>query len=118
MERRRAWSFEDDDGLRHWAAAGYSRHAIALKLGRRDSSVDVRAREIEVPLSIRARRSPNTKRPRDNAKQFALKACIDSLQRQLKKVEALARELARVEARAALSHARLLRRMLSADVSR
>ena len=34
MGRRRAWRLEDDEHLRQLAVAGYSRHAIALKLGR------------------------------------------------------------------------------------
>jgi hypothetical protein len=124
MGRRRAWSLDDDERLRQLAAAGYSRHAIARKLERRDSSVDVRAREISVP--IKARRRPHTQRPQGNvnraslhwspadaatdnntplwspdvscrADRIALIACIDSLQRELERVDALARELARLE---------------------
>jgi hypothetical protein len=127
MGRRRAWSLDDDGRLRQLAAVGYSRHAIALKLGRRDSSVDVRAREIGVP--IQARRKPHTQSPqvnraglielsRDSAKvpnaptfspvscrvdRFALIACIDSVQRELEKVDVLARELARGDVERALA---------------
>jgi hypothetical protein len=118
MGRRRAWRLEDDERLRQLAVAGYSRHAIALKLGRRDSSVDARAREIKIPLATRARRNPKPQRLQDNCKRASLlvpeargseatleiKACIDTIQRQLEKVDDLARELAWVEMRAILSH--------------
>jgi hypothetical protein len=116
MGRRRAWKLEDDERLRQLAVAGYSRHAIALKLGRRDSSVDARAREIKIPLAPRARRSPEPQRrqgdckrasllvpnPRVSEARFAVKACIDTVQRELEKVDALARELAWVEMRSIL----------------
>ena len=111
MGRRRAWRLEDDEHLRQLAVAGYSRHAIALKLGRRDSSVDARAREIRVPLAVKARRNRFPPLVQDNCNQasgtdakYKITACIDNIQRQLEKVDALARELAWVEMRAILSN--------------
>ena len=53
MGRRREWTTEDDEHIRALTAAGLSRHAIAVRLGCSDVSVDRRARAIQVPLVIR-----------------------------------------------------------------
>jgi len=53
MGRRREWTTEDDEHIRALTAAGLCRHAIAVRLGCTDVSVDRRARAIHVPLVIK-----------------------------------------------------------------
>jgi hypothetical protein len=52
----RPWTAEDDDRLRQLVAEGWSRHAIAARLGRADLSVGRRAQAIQLELTVRARR--------------------------------------------------------------
>jgi hypothetical protein len=50
MGRRRDWTMEDDERIRELTAAGLCRHAIAVRLGCTDITLDRRARAIDVPL--------------------------------------------------------------------
>ena len=59
MGRRRDWTAEDDDRIRQLTAAGLCRHAIAVRLGCADVTLDRRARAIDVPLVVRPKRAPN-----------------------------------------------------------
>jgi hypothetical protein len=52
----RPWTAEDDDRLRQLVAEGWSRHAIAARLGRADLSVGRRAQAIQLELKVRSRR--------------------------------------------------------------
>ena len=65
--RRRAWTKEEDDYLRQWAAEGVSRHAIAVRLGRSDMGIDKRARAMNVPLNIRHRKPQSINSPQATA---------------------------------------------------
>jgi DNA-binding NarL/FixJ family response regulator len=53
---RRFWTAEEDELLRQLAAQGQSRHAIAVRLGRDDRTVDDRAKAIHVELKVRGLR--------------------------------------------------------------
>ena len=53
MGRRRDWTAEDDERIRELTAKGLCRHAIAVRLGCADSTVEKRARAIDVPLLIK-----------------------------------------------------------------
>ena len=53
MGRRRDWTAEDDERIRELTADGLCRHAIAVRLGCADSTVEKRARAIDVPLLIK-----------------------------------------------------------------
>jgi len=53
MGRRRDWTAEDDERIRELTAEGLCRHAIAVRLGCADSTVEKRARAIEVPLVVK-----------------------------------------------------------------
>jgi hypothetical protein len=51
----RRWTAEDDDRLRQLVTEGWSRHAIAARLGRADSSVGSRAKAMQLELKVRSR---------------------------------------------------------------
>jgi hypothetical protein len=53
---KRPWTPDEDDRLRRFVTAGWSRHAISVVLGRSDDTVMARAREIQIPLKVRSRR--------------------------------------------------------------
>jgi hypothetical protein len=53
MGRRRNWTAEDDERIRELTASGLCRHAIAVRLGCTDVTLDRRARAIDVPLVIK-----------------------------------------------------------------
>jgi hypothetical protein len=53
MGRRRNWTAEDDERIRELTASGHCRHAIAVRLGCTDVTLDRRARAIDVPLVIK-----------------------------------------------------------------
>jgi hypothetical protein len=51
----RPWTAEDDDRLRELVAQGFSRHAIAVRLGRDDQTIAVRAKALQIELKVRPR---------------------------------------------------------------
>src|SRR5262245_27033597 len=57
---KRPWTADEDNRLRRFIAAGYSRHAIAVTLRRAEHTVQARAEAIQLPLTTRPKRRVRT----------------------------------------------------------
>jgi hypothetical protein len=53
MAQRRNWTAEDDKLIRELTGAGFCRHAIAVRLGCSDVTLDRRARALDLPLVVK-----------------------------------------------------------------
>ena len=51
----RPWTSEDDERLRELIGQGLSRHAIAVRLGRSDTTIESRAKALQIELRVRPR---------------------------------------------------------------